>query len=144
MKESISKLNPRHFILVGDENTWKTALKHHQWGFSERNVGLWNTTNENDLILFYVTKPTQKIIGFGVVRTKFISDEILWPDEKFFKRPVWKYRIKFQVKYLIKNWENGLSVPTNIMLNIGRKVIEKDVYDKFLKEAEVKMENYNK
>lgn len=61
MKESINKLNPRHLILVGDENTWKTALKHHQWGFSERNVCLWNTTNENDLILFYVTKPIQKL-----------------------------------------------------------------------------------
>lgn len=138
MKENIDKLNPRHFILVGDEGTWKTALEHYQWGFSERNVGLWNTTNDDDLISFYVTKPIQKIIGFGAITDKFISNEILWPDEKFFKKSLWKYRVKFQVKYLIKNWENGLSVPTNIMLNIGRKVIEKDVYDKFLSEAESK------
>ncbi len=101
-------------------------------------MGLWNTTNKNDLILFYVTKPTQKIIGFGTITDKFISNEILWPDEKIFKRSIWKYRVKFQVMHLIKKWENGLSVPTNIMLNIGRKVIEKDVYDKFLKEAKSK------
>lgn len=133
MVKKNTKLNPRYYILIGDEKTWETALAHHQWGFTEKNVGLWNTTSKDDLILFYVTKPIQKIIGFGSIIDKFYSDEILWPDEKFFKKPMFLYRVKFRVDYLIKNWDEGLSVPANIMLNIGRKVIEKDIYESFSK-----------
>jgi len=138
MKKKIIELKSRHFILVGDESTWKVALEHTQWGFSEKNIGLWRTTNENDLILFYVTAPIKKIIGFGIITNKFINDDVFWPDEKLFKKSIWKYRIKFHITYLIKNWKHGIPIPTTIMLNIGRKVIEKEVYAKFLKDAEIK------
>ena len=67
----------RYYILVADEETWKVALEKHQWGFSQKNVGLWNTTNNGDFVAFYVTKPIQKIIGFGIIQEKYISDELI-------------------------------------------------------------------
>ena len=133
MTKNIIPSTQRYYILVGDEKTWQIAVENSQWGFTQKNVGLWNTSNEGDIVLFYVVKPIQKIIGFGKIDKKFISDNIIWPDEKLFKRSLWKYRIKFKINYMISDWENGIEVPPNIMLNIGRKVISKKQYDDFLR-----------
>ena len=128
----------RYYILVADEKTWKVALEKHQWGFSQKNVGLWNTTNNGDLVAFYVTKPIQKIIGFGIIQEKHISDELIWPDEKLFKKLLWGHRLKFNSIYVIENWNYGISVPTEIMLNVGRKVVPKNIFLLLIKNAEKK------
>ena len=62
MNKKDKKPQKRYYILVGDEGTWKIALQHLQWGFSQKNIGLWNTINEDEFVAFYVTKPIQKII----------------------------------------------------------------------------------
>jgi len=134
----LTTVESRYYILVGDMQTWETALEHNQWGFAEKNIGLWNTSNEGEFIAFYVTKPVMKIVGFGKIKRKFVSDDMLWPDEKFFKKPIWKYRIKFEIIQQIKNWEDGIEVPHTIMLNIGRKVIQKSIFNSLVKSAESK------
>jgi len=120
---------------VGDEKTWKVALEEYQWGFSPKNVGLWNTSNDDDFVAFYVTKPIQKIIGFGTISEKFVTEDILWPDEKLFKKPIWKFRIKIKPIHVIKNWNNGIDSPKNMILNTGRKVIEKNTFDSLTRDA---------
>lgn len=60
-----------YFVLVGDEKTWHVSFEKKIWGFSEKMRGFWNTTQHGDLLAFYVTKPTKKIIGFGKVKEKF-------------------------------------------------------------------------
>ena len=87
----------RFYILVGDEKTWKTSLTKNIWGFSEKTKGLWNTSQIGDYLVFYVTSPVKKIIGFGNISEKFIDEALFWPDEKIFKRTLWKYRLRFDI-----------------------------------------------
>ena len=136
MNKKDKKPQKRYYILVGDEGTWKIALQHLQWGFSQKNIGLWNTINEDEFVAFYVTKPIQKIIGFGKITEKFITKNIIWPDEKIFKKSLWGNRIRFEMLSGVKNWNDGIDPPINTMLNIGRKVIEKGVFEELIKNAE--------
>ena len=140
MKEKIStsKEKMRHYVLVGDEKSWRVAIEKNQWGFSEKNKGLWNTIKEGELVAFYVTSPTQKIIGFGRISEKFVSKDLLWPDEKLFKKSIWGNRIKLNVDLLVKNWNDGVKPPSDIMLNVGRKVIPEKIFKSILKDAEKK------
>jgi len=135
---NLATTKPRYYILVADEKTWKVALEKCQWGFSQKNVGLWNTTNDGDFVAFYVTTPIKKIIGFGKVIEKFISEDILWPDEKLFKKSLWMLRLQFKPIHVVKNWKNGVDSPKNMMLNTGRKVIEKNTFDSLASNAEKK------
>lgn len=118
----------RYYILIGDDKAIHTASDKKQWGFVERNKGLWNTVNIGDKFALYVTKPLQKIVGFGVIEAKFISNEITWPDELFFNKSIWKYRLSLKITLMADNWNFGIAPPKNIMLNIGRKLISKDLF----------------
>lgn len=134
MNESI-----RFYILVGDEKTWKSALTKNLWGFSENNKGLWNNTNVDEYVALYVTKPIQKVIGFGRINRKFIEETIFWPDEKIFKRPIWKYRLEYSLYHISENWNEGIPVSSEIMLNQGRKVVNKDTFSSLVKAMDKKM-----
>jgi hypothetical protein len=129
---------PRYFILVGDIETWKTALKNNIWGFAERSKGHWNTTDIDDYLAFYATAPIKRVIGFGKVSKKFTDDSILFPDEKLFGKVMWLYRIEFSKICTIEDWNNGIAVPSRIMLNVGRKVIEKKTFLQLVKKGEQK------
>lgn len=133
LTKTIENSQNRQYILVGDKETWDVAIKNSQWGFTQKNRGLWNTTSVNDLVLFYVTKPIKKIIGYGIIKEKFESEDFLWPDEKTFERSLWKYRLRFEINQIVEDWDDGIEPPSNMMLNIGRKVIGKDTCDELLK-----------
>ena len=137
MKRS-EKQSTRNYILVGDENTVKTALDELQWGFSERTKGLWNTSEIGEEIAFYVTKPTKKIIGFGIINNKKFDNQLTWPDEILFKKSLWPYRFQIKLVFTTKNWDDGIKSPVNLMLNIGRKVIEKKEFAKLRAAAKKK------
>ena len=126
--------DPRYFILVGDEYAWRTSIRHNIWGFSQRSIGNWNTSNIDDYVAFYATAPIKRIIGYGRITDKFISEDITWPDEKVLGKSIWKYRIRFEKLCSLENWEKGISVPNQIMLNTGRKVVDKRLFLKFVKE----------
>lgn len=130
MKE---KGNSNHFIIVGDELNWHTALSKKIWGFSEKRKGFWNTLEVDDKIVFYVTLPIRKIIGFGKVKKKYIGNDLLFRDEINFGRLLWKYRFNFQIEFLVQKWENGILPPTNIILNVGRKPISDEIFQNIKK-----------
>lgn len=128
----------RYFILVGDAETWQISLKYNLWGFSESTKGSWNRSDVGDLLAFYVTSPTKKIIGFGEIVRKFVDDTITWPDEIIFKKSIWKYRLEFRLFHVINNWEDGISLPAHIMLNSGRRVVDQGIYEKLVRKAQSK------
>ncbi len=134
----IMKPTKNYFILVGDRKTWNASLKKQIWGFSEKTKGFWNTANSEDIVAFYVTKPTKKIIGFGKLKKKFIDNTIFWPEEKLSEEIIWKYRIKYSIIHKQDDWSDGIDVPQNIILNQGRKKIEKKDFLLLMKMAENK------
>lgn len=136
--ELLKILGCRYYFLVGDIQTWKVSLKHNVWGFSERSKGNWNTSNSGDYVAFYVTSPIKRIIGFGLLTTKFKDKSKLWPDEITFDKVLWPYRIMFQNLYTLTNWDKGISVPQTIVLNTGRKVISKSLFAILISKAEKK------
>jgi hypothetical protein len=132
------KQEPRYYILVGDEKTWNASFSENVWGFSETSKGLWNTTNMGDFVAFYAITPIKKIMGFGVIEKKVLDETIFWPDEKLFQRSIWKYRIRFRVLHKIQNWNDGIRVPNHIMLNVGRKVVNRETFSILVKDADLK------
>ncbi|CAN5863552.1 hypothetical protein BH23THE1_BH23THE1_24920 [soil metagenome] len=124
------------YILVGNEETWGCALENKLWAFREKNKGLWNTTNKNDNLAFYMTSPVSKIFGFGKILDKFVDYQTLWPDEKLFNTSIYPYRARLETVYAIDNWNNGIRVPRTMMLNTGRKLIDDNIFDKLIIEAE--------
>jgi hypothetical protein len=132
LSSSITK--PRFFILVGDKDSWIRSLSDNIWGFSNRSVGNWNTSEIGDYLAFYVTSPFKKIIGYGRITSKFVSEELTWPDEIAFKKSIWRYRIRFNNLKVLENWEMGVPVPKDIMLNTGRKVIDEQTFSIIIKQ----------
>jgi hypothetical protein len=128
----------RYYILVGDADTWKISVANNLWGFSDKSKGSWNTCNMGDYLAFYVTAPIKKIFGFGVIKNKFTDENIVWPDEKLFGHTIWKHKIEFDKLCTINNWYRGIPIQGNIMLNTGRKVIAKDIFLSFLRQADQK------
>ena len=128
----------RCYILIGEELNWTVAFENQVWGFKENSKGSWNTTKPGDLLAFYVTRPIQKIIGFGVVKGKFIDNKILWNDEKCYKRSLWNYKISFDPFYNCKNWDRGITLPHGYLLQVSRKVIPKDFFFELVTKADFK------
>jgi len=128
----------RYYLLVGDEQNWKISLDKKMWGFSDRTKGSWNTTKKGDLLAFYVTIPVKKVIGFGIVTDKFVDNTIIWSDEKFCKRSIWKYRIKFQIIHFIDEWNNGITLPKDLLLGVSRRVVGQEFFINLIKEADSK------
>ncbi len=120
--------NSNYFILVGDEKNWETGLSKKTWGFSEKRKGFWDTIKEDDKIVFYVISPVKRIIGFGKVEKKYVGDDLLFRDEIYFEKLLWKYRFNFQIECLIKDWKNGITPPKNLILNVGRKPISVETF----------------
>src|SRR5438445_12723700 len=110
----------RFYLIIGDQRTMETSIKRSLWGFSEKTVGLWNRTQKNDLVAFYVTSPTKKVIGFGRVIDKSVNSEQIWSDEILFKRSIWKYKIHLEIFHIVKDLAIGISIPKGLMLNTGR------------------------
>jgi hypothetical protein len=131
-------LEKRYYILIADEVTWKTAFNEKIFGFSEQSKGLWNTSKENEIVAFYATSPIKKIIGFGKITEKFIDEKIIFPDEKLFKRSMWKYRIKIELLYILKSFDEGIKIPSTIILNTARRAIPKKTFSLLIKEADSK------
>lgn len=134
----VSQIEPRYYVLVGDSETWLTSLRHNLWGFSERSKGYWNTAKVGDYLAFYVTSPIKRVIGFGIVARKFTDEEIIFPDERLFGKPLWLYRLEYSKISAIERWEDGVPVPADLMLNVGRKAIDKKTFFQIVRKAEQK------
>ena len=125
----------RYFVLIGSSDNWKISLSHNLWGFTEKSKGLWNKTNSKDFLAFYVTLPVGKVIGFGHVGKKFISDDIIWNDEKLFKKSIWKYKFEIIPSYVCENFEDGVELPY-MVLGTSRKSIDEETFAGLVKKAD--------
>ncbi len=128
----------RYYLLVGDENNWKTAIKGNVWGFSDKTKGLWNTTKIGEIVGFYVTQPFSKIIGFGQITKKLIDESLLWDDELNFNRSLWKYRVEFMPIFIKRDWEKGIRLNSNKkwFLQSTRVVIKKNLFFELVENAD--------
>lgn len=89
----------KYWLVVGSRENWETAFKHGNiWGLKERQRHLWESLNEGDTLLFYVTQPIGGIVGRGVLRTKFKQNRPLWPQELRENRLIWPLRFEFDVE----------------------------------------------
>lgn len=128
----------RCYLLIGEEENWITSLKENVWGFQKHSQGLWNTTQPNDLIAFYVTKPLQKIIGFGIVKEKFVDDRILWKDEKLYARSLWSNKISFEIIFVCRKLNNGIQLPERLFLQTSRKIVSNKFFTDLIINADLK------
>ena len=136
--EIVRKMENRCYILVGEKQNWEVGLENQVWGFKKSAIGSWNTTQPKEFVAFYVTKPIQKIIGFGVVKEKFVDEKFLWNDEKLFRRSLWPYKLSIEPFYVCKNWERGISLPHDYFLQVSRRVVPKDFFFDLVKNADSK------
>ncbi len=89
----------RYWLVVGSVKNWEIALLHGNiWGLKQTQRHLWESLSENDILLFYATKPVGGIIGHGFVQTKFKQDQPLWPNEITQHKVIWPLRFEFDVK----------------------------------------------
>ncbi len=92
-----------YWLVVGSEQNWETAFKHRNiWGLKKSQNYLWESIEENkDKVLFYSTNPVGGIIGYGLVKTKFIQNKPLWPEEIKTKEVIWPLRFEFDVEFCL-------------------------------------------
>jgi predicted RNA-binding protein len=111
-----------YWLAVGPPENWKTAFEQRNiWGLTGRQKHLWAALTENDIVLFYATKPISGIIGYGPVQTKFRQDQPLWPQEIAEGRVIWPLRFEFNVEYCLPpdKWETGRITSDTLKLKAG-------------------------
>src|SRR4030042_553951 len=99
----------KYWLLVGSKKNWEIAFEHKNiWGLRKTQRLLWEKINEKDKVLFYATNPVSGVIGYGRVRTKFVQDKPLWPDEIKNHEVIWPLRFEFDVEFCLPpdKWEN--------------------------------------
>jgi len=126
-----------YYVLVGNRRTWKVSLEKKVWGFTEQTKGFWNTSEKEDRVLFYVTSPTKKIIGFGKFGKKFVDEEIIWPEEKLENKVIWKYKIKIKISDTVNQWNDGISLPKKIIVIQGRTKIQGHEFEKIIQQIKL-------
>lgn len=125
----------RHFVLIGRHENWQVSLSNNLWGFTENSKGFWNKTNTGDLLAFYIMSPLRKVVGFGTVGKKFINEDLIWNDEKQFKRSLWKYKFEINPSYICEDWKRGIALPS-MSLGVSRKLVDKETFVNMVKNAD--------
>lgn len=129
-----------HWIILGPEQSWKTAFEQGGiWGAKEMLYPEWKALEPGDILFFYITKTIRGIVGVGRLRTKFIQDKPLWPDEMIARKVIYPFRFEFDIDYLIegKEWKNkkipiGLSIQEMRRgINILQKKTVENLYRNF-------------
>jgi hypothetical protein len=92
----------KYWLAVGPPENWKTAFEQgNTWGLITRQKHWWDSIAENDIVLFYATKPISGLIGYGTIQTKFRQDKPLWPQEIAEGKVRWPLRFEFNVNYCL-------------------------------------------
>lgn len=99
-----------YWILIGDEESLKTAFDVSLWGVKESLKNKWDNLKENDILFFYAKNPVKSIIFTGVVLDKFIGTDKIWKDEIEIKKIIYPYRIKFKIE---KRLQKEVRISTN-------------------------------
>jgi len=118
-----------YWLVVGSSENWRTAFEHGNiWGLKETQRHLWESLQENDILLFYATLPVSGLIGYGSVRTKFRQNQPLWPQEFQENRVVWPLRFEFDVEYCLPpdKWTTQKLVSKDLWPRGGFQQLSKD------------------
>jgi len=124
----------KHYLLIGDSENWNVGFSKKIWGFAENTKGLWNTIATGDYVVFYITRPISKVVGYGQITHKFENDSLIWKDEKLFERVIWRYKIKFEIINEIKEWKKGIKLPSTLVLLPSRKSISEELFNSIQRE----------
>ena len=92
------------WIVPGSEANWRQALVSKGiWGLenTSHDKVYWLAIAPNDIILFYVSGRVKGIVGYGIVRGKFIQDVPLWEAEIKEGRVKWPLRFEFDAEFLL-------------------------------------------
>lgn len=138
MEKSNVNESIRSYMLVGRKENWKTAIEHNVWGFTKNAKGLWNTSKEGEILAYYVTAPLQKIIGFGRISGKVVNNDLIWKEEKLKNQSIWSYKLNLEHIYILKNMNKGVSLTKTMILENSRKILEKEIFDDLVRNAEKK------
>ena len=130
------------WLAVGSPDNWKTAFEHQNiWGLKETQRHLWDALRENDLVFLYATQPVMGIIGYGVVRTKFMQNQPLWPQEIHERRLVWPLRFEFDVEFCLPpdKWATHRITSDTLKLRVRRgfQPIESDLGRQMVSELKI-------
>ena len=119
-----------YWLVVGSRENWETAFKHGNiWGLKERQRHLWESLNEGDTLLFYVTQPIGGIVGRGVLRTKFKQNRPLWPQELRESRLIWPLRFEFDVESCLPpdGWITNKLISKLVLPRAGFQLISRSL-----------------
>ena len=124
-----------YWLVVGAMQNWRTAFEHENiWGLKETQRHLWESLDENDKLLFYVTRPVGGIIGCGVVRTKFKQNQPLWPDELKEYKVIWPLRFEFDVEFCLPpdKWASGKIISKELWPRAGFQLLSQNIGEKLV------------
>ena len=124
-----------YWLAVGTKQNWNTAFERGNiWGLKETQRHLWESLNENDKLLFYVTRPVGGIIGYGVVRTKFKQNQPLWPDELKEYKVIWPLRFEFDVEFCLPpdKWASGKIISKELWPRAGFQLLSQNMGEKLV------------
>jgi hypothetical protein len=126
-----------YWLVVGSKKNWETAFSHRNiWGLRKTQRFLWERIEEKDKILFHATQPVSGVIGYGKVRTKFIQDKPLWPDEIKNKEVIWPLRFEFDVEFCLPpdKWKDEKIVSKELFPRAGFQQLNDSIARKILSE----------
>ncbi len=124
-----------YWLVVGSKKNWDIAFKHKNiWGLRKTQRLLWEKIDEKDKVLFYVTNPVVGIIGYGRVRTKFVQDKPLWPDEIKNNEVIWPLRFEFDVEFCLPpdNWKSDKLTSNELFPRAGFQLLNESIARKLL------------
>lgn len=124
-----------YWLVVGTTQNWRTAFEHGNiWGLKETQHHLWESLNEKDIILFYVTRPVGGIIGHGVVHTKFKQNKPLWPYELKERKVIWPLRFEFDVNFCLPldKWASEKTASKELWPRAGFQLLSRNVAEKLI------------
>lgn len=84
------------WLLSGNRENWKIALNKKLWGLSSKRKSVWQNIKQGDTLLFYVTQPLSRIIGYAKVSKTFEGKDLIWPDEVQDNELKYPFRIEFE------------------------------------------------
>jgi predicted RNA-binding protein len=124
-----------YWLMVGSKGNWDIAFQHGNiWGLKKTQRHFWEEIDEKDIVLFHATNPVGGIIGYGKVRTKFIQDKPLWPDEINNNEVIWPLRFEFDVEFCLPpdKWKNKKIVSKELFLRAGFQQLNESIAKKLI------------
>lgn len=128
-----------HWLVVGSVQNWRIAFEHGNiWGLKETQSHLWDSLEEGDAVIFYVTKPVGGVIGYGFIRTKFKQTRPLWPQELRESKVIWPLRFEFDVGFCLSpdKWVSDKMISKQLWPRAGFQLLSQDIAESLLSELE--------